>query len=63
MDADVAQQISFVNLCRAMNTLPSAGGLLDQHTFHVAMFQAVFQGEQAREAFEEQKKRKGSRAS
>lgn len=55
IDQDVADAITLTNLCQALHTLPRAGGLLDQDSYHVWLIEQVLNAQAERAEIERRK--------
>jgi hypothetical protein len=56
MDDDVAYAVYITQLCQELHCLPSAGGLLDQDSYHVWMMGKVIDAQNERRAKDNKKK-------
>lgn len=52
-DEEVVTIVNMVRLCQALNTLPFAGGLVDQDSYFVYLFQIVLAADEKRQELDQ----------
>lgn len=55
VDVDVATVLNVIDLCKDMRAMPLPGGLFDQDSLFVYLYELVFQWRQTRQELDERK--------